>query len=171
MLASVQTRTNTSLFERERERQREYLFQRKILSNFVVIYSTEFREVRFVVRSRVNRRKKVCKFATSAMVDVFSRPLDSIGSTEWAAVSWCGQLASGCARNWISSFSMETWAGWPPLTPRLPLHLDNSTWKHTVGRGPFVRWTPGSFIPAGLELIYHYTTRGRVLATGLWPPE
>lgn len=166
MLASVQTRTNTSLFERERERERIPLPKKNSFQ-----LGDLLQKVRFVVRSRMNRRKKVCKFATSAMVDVFSRPLDSIGSTEWAAVSWCGQLASGCARNWISSFSMETWAGWPPLTPRLPLHLDNSTWKHTVGRGPFVRWTPGSFIPAGLELIYHYTTRGRVLATGLWPPE
>lgn len=130
MLASVQTRTNTSLFERERERQREYLFQRKILSNFVVIYSTQFRKVRFVVRSRVNRRKKVCKFATSAMVDVFSRPLDSIGSTEWAAVSWCGQLASGCARNWISSFSMETWAGghlWPRVSRSISITVRENT--------------------------------------------
>lgn len=79
-----------------------------------------------------------------AIVDIFSRPLDSIGR----------QLTRLGMRAKLDSFflSMETsWAG-SPLTPRP--HLDNSTWKRTeVGRRS-VR-TPGSFIPAGLELIYH----------------
>lgn len=126
MLASVQTRTNTSLFERERERERIPLPKK----NSFQLYGDLLQKVRFVVRSRMNRRKKVCKFATSAMVDVFSRPLDSIGSTEWAAVSWCGQLASGCARNWISSFSMETWAGghlWPRVSRSISITVRENT--------------------------------------------
>lgn len=125
MLASVQTRTNTSLFERERERERIPLPKKNSFQ-----LGDLLQKVRFVVRSRVNRRKKVCKFATSAMVDVFSRPLDSIGSTEWAAVSWCGQLASGCARNWISSFSMETWAGghlWPRVSRSISITVRENT--------------------------------------------
>lgn len=54
---------------------------------------------------------------------------------------------------------------WPPR-----LHLDNSTWKHTVGRGPFVRFMdPWVFYSRWPWINLSLPTRGRVLATGLWP--